>query len=110
MKMIIAIVRPNKLGEVTDALSNEGFNSLTEFSVRGRGKQKGISIGGMNYEKLPKEMLMIVADDKDVEKIISIIMQSGKTGNIGDGKIFTLNIDDNITIRTGERITSDKVK
>jgi nitrogen regulatory protein PII 1 len=104
MKMIMAIVRPNKLNEITEALDKEGVVALTEMSVRGRGKQKGIQIGGMNYDKLPKEMLIIVADDKDVERIIKIISETGKTGNIGDGKIFVLNVEENVTIRTGERI------
>ncbi|MCX7821055.1 MAG: P-II family nitrogen regulator [Brevinematales bacterium] len=104
MKMIIAIIRPNKLNSVTEALSKEGFPALTEISVRGRGKQKGIRINDMLYDKLPKEMLIIVAKNEDVEKIVSIISTTGKTGNIGDGKIFILNVEENITIRTGERI------
>jgi nitrogen regulatory protein PII 1 len=104
MKMIMAIIRPNKLNEVTDALSKKGIVALTEMSVRGRGKQKGIKINDMVYDKLPKEMLFLVAENKDVEKIISIISETGKTGNIGDGKIFILNVEENITIRTGERI------
>jgi nitrogen regulatory protein PII 1 len=105
MKMVMAILRPNKLNEVTDALNNVGIVALTEMSVRGRGRQKGIKIGEMSYDKLPKEMLLIIADNNDVEKIIQIISETGKTGNIGDGKIFVLNIEENITIRTGERIS-----
>ncbi len=104
MKMIMSILRPNKLNEVTDALSKEGFYALTEFSVRGRGKQKGIVIEEMTYDKLPKEMLLIVTENENVEKIISIIIETGRTGNIGDGKIFVFNVEENITIRTGERI------
>jgi nitrogen regulatory protein PII 1 len=103
MKMIMSIVRPNKLNEITEALSKEGIFTLTELSVRGRGKQKGIQIGDMNYDKLPKEMLIIVSEDSNVEKIVKIITDTGRTGNIGDGKIFILNVEDNITIRTGER-------
>ena len=83
-------------------LKKEGFFSLTEISVRGRGKQKGIVIGGMKYEKLPKELLMITCNDTDVKKIVDVIMEEGRTGNIGDGKIFILNVEDAITIRTGE--------
>lgn len=103
MKMIMSIVRPNKLNEITEALSKEGIFTLTELSVRGRGKQKGIQIGDMNYDKLPKEMLIIVTEDSNVEKTVKIITETGRTGNIGDGKIFILNVEDNITIRTGER-------
>ena len=74
---------------------------MTEFSVRGRGKQKGITIGEMHYEKLPKEILMMVCRDEDTNAIVSIIKGSGKTGNIGDGKIFILNVEDAIMVRTG---------
>jgi nitrogen regulatory protein PII 1 len=103
MKLILAIVRPSNLKDVTDKLSDGGFISLTEVSVRGRGKQKGINIGGMHYDKLPKEMLMLVCANDDVEKIVDIIIKTGRTGNMGDGKIFILNVEEDITIRTGER-------
>lgn len=102
MKMIQAIVRPEKLKDIEDGLKKEGFFSLTEVGVRGRGKQKGIVIGGMKYDKLPKELLMITCKDCDAKKILDIIINAGRTGNIGDGKIFVLNIEDAITIRTGE--------
>lgn len=102
MKMIQAIVRPEKLKDVEDGLKKEGFFSLTEISVRGRGKQKGIVIGGMKYDKLPKELLMITCKDSDAKKIVEIIIKEGRTGNIGDGKIFILNVEDAVTIRTGE--------
>jgi nitrogen regulatory protein PII 1 len=102
MKMIIAIVRPDKLKEVGDTLKTAGFPSLTEFSVRGRGKQKGIIIGNMKYEKLPKELLMTVCRDEEVERIVELILETGRTGSIGDGKVFVLNVEDAITIRTGQ--------
>ena len=103
MKMIKAILRPESADNITEALAEAGFFSLTKIHVFGRGKQKGIQIGGMNYDKLPKEMLILVAEENDVEKIVSIISETGKTGNIGDGKIFILNVEENITIRTGEK-------
>lgn len=101
--MIIAVVRPDKLKEIEDNLKAAKFSSLTEISVRGRGKQKGITIGNMRYEKLPKELLLTVCGDGDVEKIVDIIIETGRTGSIGDGKIFVLDVEDAITIRTGER-------
>lgn len=76
--------------------------SLTQMSVRGRGKQKGIVIGGMQYDKLPKELLMITCKDSDVKKIVNIIIKKGRTGNIGDGKIFISSIEEAITVRTAE--------
>ena len=103
MKMIVAIVRPDRLRGVEESLKAEGFPSLTEFSVRGRGKQKGITIGDMRYDKLPKSCVMMVCRNEDTEKIIGIILKEGKTGNIGDGKIFILNVEDAVTIRTGLR-------
>lgn len=102
MKMIQAIIRPEKLKDVEDGLKKEGFFSLTEASVRGRGKQKGIVIGGMKYEKLPKELLMITCKDADVERIVDIITKEGRTGNVGDGKIFILNVEATVTVRTGK--------
>jgi len=103
MKMVVAVVRPEKLKAVEDDLKAAGFPSLTEFSVRGRGKQKGITIGEMKYEKLPKEMVIMVCRDSDVEQILDIVVKTGRTGSIGDGKVFVLNVEDSITIRTGQR-------
>lgn len=103
MKMIQAVVRPEKLKDVEDGLKKEGFYSLTEISVRGRGKQKGIVIGGMSYDKLPKELLVVTCKDGEAQKVVDIIIKEGRTGNIGDGKIFILNVEEAITIRSGKR-------
>ena len=101
--MIQAILRPEKLKDVEERLKKEGFASLTEISVRGRGKQRGIVIGEMRYDKLPKELLVVTCKDADLQKILGIILEEGRTGNIGDGKIFVLNVEDAITIREGRR-------
>jgi nitrogen regulatory protein PII len=103
MKMIQAILRPEKLKDVEERLKKEGFPSLTEISVRGRGKQRGIVIGDMRYDKLPKELLVVTCKDADLQKILGIILEEGRTGNIGDGKIFVLNVEEAITIREGRR-------
>ncbi len=103
MKMIQAILRPEKLKDVEERLKREGFPSLTEISVRGRGKQRGIVIGEMRYDKLPKELLVLTCKDADLQRILGIILEEGRTGNIGDGKIFVLNVEDAITIREGRR-------
>ncbi len=103
MKMIVAILRPDRLKEVEDRLKESGFPSLTEFSVRGRGRQKGITIGDMHYEKLPKSCLLVVAKDEDVKAVTDTITEAGRTGHIGDGKIFVLDIEEAIRIRTGEQ-------
>ncbi|QCQ21990.1 P-II family nitrogen regulator [Desulfoglaeba alkanexedens] len=103
MKMIVAILRPDRLKGVEDRLKEAGFPSLTEFSVRGRGRQKGITIGDMHYEKLPKSCLLIAAKDGDVKTITGIVTDAGKTGHIGDGKIFVIDVEEAIRIRTGEQ-------
>ncbi len=102
MKMIRAIVRPEKVEEVVDSLEKEGFVALTKLDVFGRGKQKGIQIGPTRYDELPKVMLMLVVADDDVETVIGTIQGSARTGSFGDGKIFMTEVEEAYTIRTGE--------
>ncbi|OPX82468.1 MAG: putative nitrogen regulatory PII-like protein [Methanosaeta sp. PtaB.Bin087] len=103
MKMIRAIVRPEKLDKVADALEEAGFVALTKLDVFGRGKQKGIRVGEMVYDNLSKTMLMIVVDDEKLEEAVKAIEESARTGNIGDGKIFVTPVEEAYTIRTGAR-------
>ncbi len=102
MKLVRAFIRPEKEQEVVLALEGMGFPALTKMSAMGRGKQKGLKIGDVVYEELPKTLLLIAVEDKDVEKVISTITKHARTGNIGDGKIFVSPIEKAITIRTGE--------
>ena len=101
MKMIRAIIRPNKEEKVVEHLEKEGFYSMTKMNVFGRGKQKGIRVGTVCYDELPKVMLMLVVEDDDVSKAIKIIQNSARTGNIGDGKIFVTDVSEAYTVRTG---------
>ncbi|WP_027718990.1 P-II family nitrogen regulator [Desulfovirgula thermocuniculi] len=103
MKMIRAIVRPEKAEEVVDALAAAGFVALTKMDVVGRGKQKGIQVGAVHYDELPKVMLMIVAEDESVPEIVEVIGRAAYTGNFGDGKIFISPVEEAYTIRTGTR-------
>lgn len=103
MKMIRAIIRPEKVEDVANALDTQGFPALTKIDVFGRGKQGGIHIGSITYSELPKTMLLLVVDDKDIEQVVEIIFHSARTGNIGDGKIFVTDVIETYTIRTGER-------
>ena len=103
MKMIRAVIRPEAVDRVADSLEEGGFTALTRIEVFGRGKQKGIKVGNVVYDNLPKTMLMLVVDDDHVEKSIKIIEDSARTGNIGDGKIFVSSVDEAYTIRTGQR-------
>ena len=101
MKMIRAIIRPNKEEKVVEHLEKEGFFSLTKMNVFGRGKQKGIRVGTVCYDELPKVMLMLVVEDNDMQKAIKVIQNSARTGNIGDGKIFVTDVSEAYTVRTG---------
>lgn len=104
MKMVRAIIRPEKAREVMDALEQAGFPSVTEMDVYGRGKQKGIKIGSVTYDELPKTMLFLIVEDKDAESVCKIILENAKTngGSIGDGRIFVLPVEEAYTISTGE--------
>ncbi len=101
MKMIRAIIRPNKEEKVVERLEKEGFYSLTKMNVFGRGKQKGIRVGTVCYDELPKVMLMLVVEDENVSKAVNVIQNSARTGNIGDGKIFVTDVSEVYTVRTG---------
>lgn len=108
MKKIEAIIRPEKLDEVKHALSEKGYVGLNIVGVTGRGVQKGIVHAGRtgqaySVDMLPKVKLEIVVIDKNAEDVVAIIQKSAWTGNIGDGKIFILPVDDAIRVRTNER-------
>ncbi len=108
MKKIEAIIRPEKLNEAKDALEAEGFLGLNIIHVTGRGVQKGIvhtGRGGETYtvDMLPKLKIEVVVKDADADKVVEIIMNAARTGNIGDGKIFIVPVEDAIRVRTGER-------
>ncbi len=103
MKMVRAIIRPEKEEAVVKALENDGFVALTKMDVFGRGKQMGIKIGETRYDELPKVMLMLVVENKDASKVAKIITGAARTGSYGDGKIFLNDVDEAYTIRTGKR-------
>jgi nitrogen regulatory protein PII len=107
MKMITSIIRPYKLDEVRDALARAGVSGITVTEVRGFGRQKGHTelYRGAEYvvDFLPKMKLEVVLEDHLVERAIEAIRQAAATGRIGDGKIFVLNVEEAIRIRTGER-------
>ncbi len=102
MKMIRAFIRPEKEQEVVLALEGAGFPSLTKMPVFGRGKQKGLQVGPVHYDELPKMLVMMVVNDGDVEKVMAIIQEKAKTGFVGDGKIFISPVENAFTVRTGE--------
>ena len=107
MKKIEAIIKPFKLDEVREALSELGIMGLTATEVKGFGRQKGHAelYRGAEYivDFLPKVKLDIVVIDEMVEKVIDSITKTAHTGKIGDGKIFVMDVEDAIRIRTGEK-------
>ena len=102
MKLVRAFIRPEKEQEVVLALEGAGFPAVTKMSAMGRGKQKGLKVGDLIYEELPKTLLLIAVKDEEVDKVVNIVMDRARTGNIGDGKIFISPIEEAITVRTGE--------
>jgi nitrogen regulatory protein P-II 1 len=106
MKMVKAVIKPERLEFVKKALEEKGFNGMTITEVKGRGEQKGIALeyrgGLMTVDLLPKVQIEIVVRESDVETLISTISESAKTGKIGDGKIFVIPVERAIRIRTGE--------
>jgi nitrogen regulatory protein PII 1 len=102
MKMIRAFIRPEKEQEVVLALEGAGFPSLTKMPVFGRGKQKGLTVGPVHYDELPKTLIMTVVDDKDLDKVLKVIQDKARTGFIGDGKVFISPVESAHTVRTGE--------
>ncbi|MEZ4332093.1 MAG: P-II family nitrogen regulator [Myxococcota bacterium] len=107
MKKIEAIIKPFKLDDVKEALSQVGVEGLTVTEVKGFGRQKGHTelYRGAEYvvDFLPKVKLEIVVSDEIVERVINAISDAANTGKIGDGKIFVLPLEEAIRIRTGER-------
>jgi len=106
MKMVMAIIKPFKLDDVREALSEAGVNGITVSEVKGFGRQKGHAelYRGAEYvvDFLPKIKLEVAVSDDQVERVVEAIMQSANTGKIGDGKIFVYDLEQVVRIRTGE--------
>ncbi|MFP6637483.1 MAG: P-II family nitrogen regulator [Nitrospinaceae bacterium] len=107
MKKVEAIIKPFKLDEVKDKLNEIGVRGITVSEVKGFGRQKGHTelYRGAEYvvDFLPKIKMEIVVSDDQVEDVIDTILKAAQTGRIGDGKIFVINLQDTVRIRTGER-------
>lgn len=107
MKKIEAIIKPFKLDDVKDKLNEIGVKGITVIEVKGFGRQKGHTelYRGAEYtvDFLPKTKLEIIVSDDLLDDTINVIMQAAQTGKIGDGKIFVLDLQEVIRIRTGER-------
>ncbi len=91
MKLITAIVRPEKVMDVIKALEQEGYFAFSKWAISGRGKEKGIQVGDVLYQEMAKNMLYITVGDKEKDEVVDIIINSAKSGqygHYGDGKNF----------------------
>ena len=107
MKLIKSIVRPNKVDDVREALEKLNVSGMTVTDVRGHGRQKGHTAmyRGREYSVslLPKVEIEVVVPDDSVEEVIAAIIHAARTGEIGDGRVFVLPVEQGYNIRTGER-------
>ena len=106
MKLIIAVIKPSRLDQVVDAVTEAGASGLTVTEVRGYGRQKGKTevYRGAEYEVklLPKVKLEIAVSDDIADRVVEALAGSANTGKIGDGKVFVLDLEQAMRIRTGE--------
>ena len=107
MKLIKGIVRPNKVDDIKDALAKCNISGMTVTEVRGHGRQKGHSAvyRGKEYEVslLPKMEVDVVVPDEVVDEVIQAIITAARTGEIGDGRVFVIPVEQSLIIRTGEK-------
>lgn len=107
MKYIVAIIKPFKISEVKQALSEIGIERMTVTEVKGYGRQKGHSelYRGTEYQIdfVPKLKVELAVDDDDLDRVVEAIRHAAHTDSIGDGKIFVLNLEEAVRIRTGEQ-------
>lgn len=102
MKLIRAIIRPEREEAVITNLESAGLYAITKMPVLGRGKQRGIQVGAIKYDTLSKVMLLLFVDEGDYPKAIEAIEKGAYTGHPGDGRIFTQNVSKSYTIRTAQ--------
>jgi nitrogen regulatory protein P-II 2 len=106
MKMVIAIIKPFKLDDVRSSLADVGIQGITVTEVKGFGRQKGHTelYRGAEYvvDFLPKVKLELAVDDEQVDRVVEAIIETARTGKIGDGKIFVAELGQAVRIRTGE--------
>jgi nitrogen regulatory protein PII 1 len=104
--MIQSIVRPEKVHEVMKALLDAGFPAVTKMDVFGRGKQRGLKVGEITYDELPKEQLLVVIPDGDKDLAVETVLKSARTGDkgtFGDGKIFISKVEETWTVSSGTK-------
>ena len=109
MKLITAVVKPFKLGDIKDALHAAGVQGLTVSEAQGHGRQRGHTevYRGAEYQVdfVPKVRIEVIADDEDADRVVDVITSAARTGKIGDGKIWVTPVENLVRVRTGERGT-----
>lgn len=107
MKKIESVIRPERLGDVREALDEAGFHGMTVTEVEGRGRQRGVTLqwraGEYSVDFLPKTKLEVVVPEREVENVIDAIADAARTDEVGDGKVFVTPVEDVVRVRTGER-------
>ena len=104
MIMVRAIIRPEKTDAVLAALMDAGFPAVTKMNVYGRGKQRGMRIGEVTYDELPKELIFVVVPESDKDYVVKVILLAARTGHkgaFGDGKIFVSTVEEVYTVSSG---------
>ncbi|MCF3175753.1 MULTISPECIES: P-II family nitrogen regulator [Streptomyces] len=107
MKLITAVIKPHRLDEVKDALQAFGVHGLTITEASGYGRQRGHTevYRGAEYtvDLVPKIRVEVLVEDADAEELVDVIVKAARTGKIGDGKVWSIPVDDAVRVRTGER-------
>ncbi|GAB3703554.1 P-II family nitrogen regulator [Mariniluteicoccus flavus] len=107
MKLVTAIIKPHQLEPVKDALESFGIQGMTVSEASGYGRQRGHSEvyrgAEYNVDLVPKIRLEVLADDDDASAVVGMIVKQAQTGSIGDGKVWTIPVEDVVRVRTGER-------
>ncbi|MDX6286894.1 MAG: nitrogen regulatory protein 1 [Frankiales bacterium] len=107
MKLVVAVVKPFRLGDVKEALDGLGVHGMTVSEVQGYGRQRGHTevYRGAEYvvEFVPKVRVEVVVDDADADRVVEAVVNAARTGSIGDGKVWTVPVETIVRVRTGER-------
>ena len=102
LRLLWAIIRPEKAPQALQRLAEEGFYAVTELRVYGRGKQRGIQVGSVTYDELAKTLLLLAVEQDRCARAVQVIQEASRTGQPGDGKIFVQALGQVLTVRNGK--------
>lgn len=101
MKLVRAMIRPEREFDVLQKLEDGGYYAMSKTPILGRGIERGIQVGNVTYDEIAKIMLMLIVEDKDEENVSRLIEEGARTGNPGDGRIFVQDVAEVYSIRKG---------